>query len=276
MCAKDNTFKKLAIVRQRCPATYAAFTLIELLVVIAIIAILAALLLPALSQAKERGRVTRCISNLHQITLACTMYADDFNGSIIPIDGLMPHDLWNQNLLDGGQYEVVNMGHLLGANYLPMPGSANHVLYCPSMEAKGGMKPGPYGFVYEHNPAEPLGNQRGFDGWGGYGRIVNIGYEFRISLTETNSQFLKQVTTYKKLSDAANLAIVTDVISYGADRFAHNYNYHFARGDCSVDVYHDNRGSFSLWQTYGMSPPADNDAMFLVLDHPLDYANYLK
>ncbi|MHB1458769.1 MAG: prepilin-type N-terminal cleavage/methylation domain-containing protein [Armatimonadota bacterium] len=55
------------------------FTLIELLVVIAIIAILAAILFPVFAQAKQKAQQTTCQSNLKQLSLSFSMYADSNN-----------------------------------------------------------------------------------------------------------------------------------------------------------------------------------------------------
>ena len=110
------------------------FTLIELLVVIAIIAILAAMLLPALSRAREKARQAVCISNLKQIGIALFLYAEDNNGYIPRyIDGALDTlpNVWNHwhvhltNDRDGSPQGI--------PQYLPplKPGK-NNVLCCPS------------------------------------------------------------------------------------------------------------------------------------------------
>lgn len=70
------------------------FTLIELLVVIAIISILASILFPVFARAREKGRAAACLSNIRQIAISFTMYAQDYD-EVIPAGELAGVFWWD-------------------------------------------------------------------------------------------------------------------------------------------------------------------------------------
>jgi len=132
-------------IRNKNTAGRRGFTLIELLVVIAIIAILAALLLPALSQAKERAKRTSCLNNMKQLGVALFMYSGE-NSDRVPVPDYVPaagsgspwkaYNLVDPNGTSGTSVDfvptpAVNHGLFYSTKLI----TAGKTYYCPSMSS---------------------------------------------------------------------------------------------------------------------------------------------
>jgi prepilin-type N-terminal cleavage/methylation domain-containing protein/prepilin-type processing-associated H-X9-DG protein len=150
-----------------------AFTLIELLVVIAIIAILAALLLPALSRAKQEASAISCINNLKELTLAAHLYAGDNRDGLPPnsnpaddTTGTLETTSWVSGDVSGrsGADGVTNLQNLREA--LIWPYNSSYGIYrCPAdldMVIVAGAKPAPR--VRSYSVSCMMGNNEGITG----------------------------------------------------------------------------------------------------------------
>ncbi|MBO5992425.1 MAG: prepilin-type N-terminal cleavage/methylation domain-containing protein [Lentisphaeria bacterium] len=111
------------------------FTLIELLVVIAIIAILAAILMPALSAARERSRSATCTSNQKNVMMAVAGYAEDYSGYVYAaykdatsVITAFSYDPDSTDKTAAFSYSAM----LVRRKYLPGANKVNSPLFCPS------------------------------------------------------------------------------------------------------------------------------------------------
>jgi type II secretion system protein G len=165
------------------------FTILELLIVVIIIGMLAGLILPVLSQAREKARRTTCINNLKQFSAAYEMYAEDYFEKF-PAD---KEGLYNA---DG-----INRTTSIYPNYISSP----KVFWCPSSISRN--LPPPNGEIEEYHSTPPSDNN-----WEEWRNDWYASYAFVFGLSTSNKSTRpvpvasdRGIYNTKDLSDYPNL-----------------------------------------------------------------------